>query len=179
MVPASYVDLGPRMWIIVSQTHLAPLPLLILLLKGGGRGALLTGPMVSSFWISSFSSFLLKVFLSPSLPEYLWKMATRRPMAWSRGHAMAGHWAQSWEQKGWSVPKGLPTHPHSHSPKALSPPASVAPSGVSPGLEGEGEADLKAQGREVVKEQTGRQLRASLQGLQKLGGMRGAARIGR
>lgn len=45
-----------------------------------GQG-LLTAPMVSSFWISSFSSFLLRVCLSPSLPEYLWKMATRRPMA--------------------------------------------------------------------------------------------------
>lgn len=44
--------------------------------------------MVSSFWISSFSSLLLRVFLLPSLPEYLWKMATKVQRAWSKGHDM-------------------------------------------------------------------------------------------
>lgn len=48
----------------------------------------LTGPMVSSFWISSFSSLLLRVFLLPSLPEYLWKTATKVQRAVSTGQDM-------------------------------------------------------------------------------------------
>ena len=53
---------------------------------GGGQPP--TSPRHSSFWISSFSSFLLRVSLLPSLPEYLWKVVTIVAQAFSRGVSM-------------------------------------------------------------------------------------------
>ena len=52
---------------------------------GAGERPEPTSPRHSSFLISSFSSFLLRVSLLPSLPEYLWKVLTIVVRAFSRG----------------------------------------------------------------------------------------------
>lgn len=68
------------MWINVSQMCVVPPrpnpPEGQEVGRGGLGGHAFTSPMNSSFWIKSFSSLLLREFLSPSLPEDLWEMDT-------------------------------------------------------------------------------------------------------
>ena len=62
--------------------------------------------MGSSLFSSSFSSALLSLYLSPSFPEYLWKVATITASACSRGHAIAGSLrARRAEHQGWGQGK--------------------------------------------------------------------------
>lgn len=76
--------------------------------------------MGSSLFSSSLSSALLSLYLSPSFPEYLWKVVTITASACSRGHAIASL-LRAWkaEHQGWgqgrlravaegSVPPTLP-----------------------------------------------------------------------
>lgn len=81
-----------------------------------------TSPRHSSFLISSLSSFLLRVSLLPSLPEYLWKVVTIVVRAFSRGVSIS---VWLWRVKGEEritilrKPDLLLPH-HQPSPKAFS-----------------------------------------------------------
>lgn len=66
-------------------------------LPGFPSGVALTLKLGSSFMSSSFSSLLFSLYLSPSLPEYLWKVATITASACSRGHAMGTAWGHGQE----------------------------------------------------------------------------------
>ena len=94
---------------------------------GASQAVSLTPKKLGSSRVSSsFSSDLLSLNLSPSLPEYLWKVDTITSRAFSRGYAMAA--VRSWGQ-GHRDNLIFPPHPqlcickcpHSHPSGSTSP----------------------------------------------------------